>query len=64
MVQYQVENVEEQLCYKALVEGKVLSHDVKEASYTVVWLNNIYNFIAGFTGDSFMISHCQRIKKN
>ena len=51
------------LCYNALMKGEILSHDVKESTYTVRWSNNIYNFMAGFTGNSFMVYDCQRIKK-
>ena len=64
MVEYEVENVGDKLCYNALMKGEILSHDIKEASYSIRWLNNIYNFMAGFTGDSFMVSNCRRIKKN
>ena len=62
-VEYEVENRGGGYCYNALMKGEILSHDVKESTYTVRWLNNIYNFMAGFTGNSFMVSNCQRIKK-
>ena len=64
MVEYEVENVGDKLCYNALIEGEILSHDVKDGIYSVKWLNNIYHFMAGFTGNSFMVANCQRIKKN
>ena len=64
IVKYQVENLEEQQCYTALHFGEVLSHDVKEGVFTVKWLMAIYSFMGGFTGDSFMISNCQKTKYN
>jgi len=60
---WDVERVGATLCYNALMRGEILSHDVKESTYSVRWLNNIYNFMAGFTGNTFVVSNCQRIKK-
>ena len=46
---WDVERVGALLCYNALMKGEILSHDVKESTYSVRWSNNIYNFTAGFT---------------
>lgn len=61
------EKVDEQLCFKALIQGKILSFTSTQYSYTVFWNNNIYTFIAAFSGlqnYDFIIRNCYRIKLN
>jgi hypothetical protein len=62
MAFWDVERVGDLMCYNALMKGEIISHDVKESTYSVRWSNNIYNFKAGFTEKIFKITDCRRIK--
>ena len=60
MKTYPIETVKQDLCHEAFVKGKHISYDPSQSVYTIKWNGQFYNFMAGFTFDSFVISNCRR----